>query len=141
MRQVQEGPCAVKGCEDAAVTRGWCGRHYQRWQEYGDPEAPMRRARAGESTKRWTNASGYVLIRLRGNTVLEHRHVMEEKLGRELRPGETVHHVNGIRTDNRPENLELWVSTRSGQRVVDLVAFVVERYRSEVLAALAAPVS
>ena len=44
--------------------------------------------------------------------------------------------MNGVRTDNWPENLELWVSTRSGQRVADLIAFVVERYRSDVEAAL-----
>jgi hypothetical protein len=34
----------------------------------------------------------------------------------------------GIRHDNRPENLELWVSTRTGQRVDDLLRFVVEQY-------------
>lgn len=62
---------------------------------------------------------------------------MEEKLGRKLLPGETVHHKNGVRDDNRPGNLELWVSTRSGQRVTDLVAFIVEYYRAEVEAALA----
>lgn len=30
-------PCGVPGCTGVAVCRGWCGRHYGRWQKYGDP--------------------------------------------------------------------------------------------------------
>ena len=52
--------------------------------------------------------------------ILEHRMVMQERLGRPLLPEENVHHINGVRDDNRPENLELWSHSQpKGQRVED----------------------
>jgi len=55
--------------------------------------------------------------------VAEHRYVMEQILGRPLLPGETPHHKNGQRADNRPENLELWPKPQPpGQRAEDLLA-------------------
>ncbi len=62
---------------------------------------------------------------------------MEEMIGRALHPFENVHHRNGIRHDNRPENLELWTKPQlAGQRVEDLVAWVVLNYPEQIRAAM-----
>lgn len=137
-------PCVIEGCVRKSFNgrTGLCSMHQTRLDVHGDPGGPD--PMPNGSSKEWrVDKHGYVRRRkYLGNSVgvweTQHRLVMEEVLGRPLRKFENVHHINGIRDDNRPENLELWVKPQPpGQRASDLAEWVVEMYPELVEAALA----
>lgn len=126
---------AKKACE-------WCGKMMEKLlrfcsQKEWDQKKYCSRScvasshltgRKGESNFGWKGGrmkrkDGYIYVRLPnhpnasvGGYFFEHRHVMEQHLGRYLERSERVHHINGIKDDNRLENLQLFSSESEHQR-------------------------
>lgn len=124
--------CSIPGCNNKHYGNGLCRAHAGRARR-GDTKADIPIGKIYIGT--WQRADGYKFVRVGSQYIQEHRLVMEEHLGRPLIAGETVHHKNGIRDDNRIENLELWSSSHpSGQRVTDLLQWayeLIDRYERE----------
>lgn len=104
--------------------------------QFRHERAPTGAAQSGEFCRR--EKKGYVWITIpaflhrsgKRAEMLEHRFIMEKKLGRPLLPTETIHHKNGQRSDNSDENLELWNKAQPpGQRVTDKITFAIDMLR------------
>lgn len=79
--------------------------------EHREKMAAAKRGRFGPLANNWKGGvylrggSGYDMVSINGERHYVHRLVAEELLGRELEPGEEVHHIDMVRTNNAPENL------------------------------------
>lgn len=135
--------CAAPDCGDKAHSKGYCQSHYQRVRK-GLPIDQALRKLAPKGSGTYTDGYHYIVAKNhpnamgRSGVIGAHRLIMAEMLGRPLLPGETVHHKNGNRSDNRLHkghelhcpnglsccNLELWASSQvPGQRVRDLISW------------------
>lgn len=136
-------PCSVAKCKRGHYAKGFCNLHWKRWRKHGDPLD----GEAQEAHQPTKNKDGYILVwapehpmAYAGRRAPEHRLIMEKMLGRYLFPDENVHHRNGKKGDNRPENLELWLTHQpKGQRVSEVLQWameIVQRYHGSQLALL-----
>lgn len=145
----EDGVCVVPDCHQPVRSGGGseCSAHHQRRHKYGTYELPPPKPPGTpriEIGRRRTDKYGYVFVfrpdrtdTHRNGYISEHRMVMADHLGRALLPEESVHHRNGIRDDNRIENLELWVGIGrqpTGARAIDLLRWareLIEQYEGE----------
>lgn len=134
-RRKEPVPCSLDGCDRPQRSTGYCHLHNERLRRTGElgPAQPLLIKGRVARTR-----DGYVRIADGNRRVFEHVLVMERILGRPLADGENVHHRNGVKDDNRPGNLELWlVMQPTGQRVSDLMAYIAE-YHAEAMAEMLA---
>lgn len=92
--------CAVEGCNRKYYMKGYCEKHHSRLSR-GKPVDidPFRHTING------LNANGYIDTTIDGIRKYQHVRVAELALGKTLPKGAQVHHINGVKHDNRPENL------------------------------------
>jgi hypothetical protein len=126
----QIGNC-IKGCNKLKHSRDLCKTCYRKlhYEEHERERRGNQKHIKHSLLTIQTDVDGYQRIKIgEGNGAKDwqkyHRYVIEQHIGRKLHSFENVHHINGSRSDNRLENLELWVTKQpKGQRPDDLVEY------------------
>lgn len=91
--------CSLDGCGKQHIARGYCQNHYRVFMRHGTP-VPEK-----QPIKVHVASGGYLFKSAKGKTRYLHIDVVERALGKPLPAKAEIHHVNGIPSDNRPENL------------------------------------
>lgn len=94
--------CIIEDCDRSRKGRGYCLKHYRRWWRYGNPLTVLIEPSWSPNIKR------YRKVKRNGINYMEHRWNAEQILGRKLTPQETIHHIDGNKLNNNPENLILF---------------------------------
>jgi len=118
-------------CSQAVKGRGWCGKHYARWQRHGDPLKVL--VIMGDDVTRfwsyvdasgpcweWTGATfreGYGMFQVDGAPVLTHRYVWELLVG-PIPEGLEIDHLCRVRHCVNPDHLEPVTSAENSRRRV-----------------------
>ncbi len=125
--------CSVHECTRKLHAKGLCSMHRLRLKKYGEV-GQASSTKGDRGTGHISETTGYRYFYKpshpnagRNGQIAEHTIIMSKILGRPLEKKESVHHKNGIKLDNSPENLELRVSVHpNGQDLLDVANFCIK---------------